>query len=407
LLVLAVATCTISGGVLQLVWALVLLAALLHVGVFPRSGAADVLDWCNESRREACAALYLRMQPASHYTLGGNGDLKVARFEKSGKRGSPSTLVCYLESVDTHLQNFMGSLHGGATATIVDQATTAALVADGAFPGVSVSLGVHYTAGCLPGAKVRVEAKVTKRGATMAFTECKLYREKDGCLMAHATHVKQVRPPLWWQLFASVRPSLIGIVASRFLDIDTLLKAPSWPKVTRVEAPYDKELEPVTGLPRSDTGKRVYFAHLGDGKYPMQGFDSPLQGALKANSPPPAAPAAVTEVSRGVVWELDVQEAHTNAAATLHGGCTAAIIDVLGTSIIAQGDPNECGVAIHLDVQYSAPASVGECIVFKVSEMKRGKRLVFIEAQVQDQSGRVVATGTVTKSLRGPIPAPK
>ena len=79
------------------------------------------------------------------------------------------------------------------------------------------------------------------------------------------------------------------------------------------------------------------------------------------------------------VWSLTVGEHHTAPSGSLHSGCTAAIVDVLGTSVIAMGDPAECGVAINLDVQVTAPVAVGEVVAFEASVLKRGGRLVFVE----------------------------
>ena len=95
-------------------------------------------------------------------------------------------------------------------------------------------------------------------------------------------------------------------------------------------------------------------------------------------------------------------ERHLNPFGALHGGCTAAVIDVLGTSLIAMGNEDECGVAINLAVQYTSSAAQGDIVNFDTSMMKRGKRLAFVEVMVSSRGGRKVATGTVTKSLLGP-----
>ncbi|KAJ1456045.1 HotDog domain-containing protein, partial [Pelagophyceae sp. CCMP2097] len=86
--------------------------------------------------------------------------------------------------------NFLASFHGGCLATTVDAATSVALIAAGACPGVSVSLTVDFVNGCSHDASVLVEAKVLRTGRNLAFTECLLRREADGVLMARATHVK-------------------------------------------------------------------------------------------------------------------------------------------------------------------------------------------------------------------------
>ena len=49
-----------------------------------------------------------------------------------------------------------------------------ALPADGGWPGVSVSLGVTYLAGCAAAEEVRLVPTVLRRGGSMAYAECKV-----------------------------------------------------------------------------------------------------------------------------------------------------------------------------------------------------------------------------------------
>ena len=109
------------------------------------------------------------------------------------------------------LHNFFGSMHGGAIASAIDVATTVAIASAGGWPGVSTSLGVTYVAGCAPDEEVRLVPSVLKLGATLAYTECKLYRLSDGVLMARGWHVKHVVPPgLAPTLLLALRPALLS-----------------------------------------------------------------------------------------------------------------------------------------------------------------------------------------------------
>ena len=166
-------------------------------------------------------------------------------------------------------------------------------------------------------------------------------------------------------------------------------------KYPRVGAP--SEVERRTGLPLSDAGKREYFALLGDGRHPMQGFDTALEGGLRV-LPEPAPSGDVAG------WSLTVDDRHLNPAGTLHGGCTAAVVDVLGTALIALGNEEECGVAINLQVEFVAAAARGDTVRFDATMLKRGRRLAFVQVLALGDKGKVLARGTVTKSLRG---APK
>ena len=107
---------------------------------------------------------------------------------------------------------------------------------------------------------------------------------------------------------------------------------------------------------------------------------------------------------------MQVGALHTNTMGMLHGGCTASLVDVLGSAAIAFEEEYECGVAASLDVQFLAPAPEGTSIHWKAEVLKRGGRLATVqvtaEAVAPGRAGkmtgpRIVAIGTVTKSLRG------
>ena len=101
---------------------------------------------------------------------------------------------------------------------------------------------------------------------------------------------------------------------------------------------------------------------------------------------------------------MRIGDAHANTFGALHGGCTASLVDVLGSAKIAFEDPLECGVAVSLEVQYCAPAKRGEEIEWTAHVLKRGGRLASVEvraAVVDGGRARLVAVGTVSKSMRG------
>ena len=126
----------------------------------------------------------------------------------------------------------------------------------------------------------------------------------------------------------------------------------------------------------------------------MQGWDKHLGDALTLVSP-------FVDDATAVVWKLDVREAHGNTFSALHGGCSASLVDVLGSAVIAMGDAHECGVAIALDVHYASPAKVGDVVTWRAKTAKRGGRLVTVDVKATSSKGKVVCYGSVTKSLRG------
>ena len=124
----------------------------------PKGGGSD--DDLDLNRRAAAA-------------IGGGGayDLHDHLRVENTRDSWPLTLALKLTPA---LHNFFGSMHGGCLASAIDVATTVAIVADGGWPGVSVSLGVTYLAGCGAAEEVRLVPTVLRRGGSMAYAECKV-----------------------------------------------------------------------------------------------------------------------------------------------------------------------------------------------------------------------------------------
>ena len=130
--------------------------------------------------------------------------------------GAPPDGVDFALTVTPPIMNFLGSLHGGAIATVVDEATTLALIAAGHFPGVSTAIEVQYTKGCAEGDVIRVEARVLRAGRTVAFTECRLYSTTyPNELLARGTHTKMISAPSWWPLVRALPLSVVARLLPR------------------------------------------------------------------------------------------------------------------------------------------------------------------------------------------------
>jgi len=101
--------------------------------------------------------------------------------------------------------------------------------------------------------------------------------------------------------------------------------------------------------------------------------------------------------------ELDVAKEHTNAFGTLHGGCTATMVDTVTTSALVATSRGEPGVSVDLAVSYLAAANLGETVVVEGSVIKLGKSLAFTRADVFRKSdNKLLATGLHTKALPPP-----
>lgn len=92
--------------------------------------------------------------------------------------------------VEEEQLNGLGTLHGGFTAYVLDYSTSAALMAMGSTPGVSIDLGVSYLSAAKPGDIVTVETDCKKLGRTLAFLEAE-FKVNDK-LIATGKHTKFV-----------------------------------------------------------------------------------------------------------------------------------------------------------------------------------------------------------------------
>lgn len=94
--------------------------------------------------------------------------------------------------VGESVQNMGGFLHGGALATLVDDAGTLAIVtADRENrPGVTSDLNVSYFAPAPGGSTVVADAVVLKIGKTLAFVSVDIRRKTDGVLVAQGRMTK-------------------------------------------------------------------------------------------------------------------------------------------------------------------------------------------------------------------------
>ena len=85
-------------------------------------------------------------------------------------------------AVQAAVQNWGGTLHGGAIATLVDNIGTLAIMAadrEGR-PGVTTDLNVSYFSAAPSGSVVRVAGRTVKCGRTLAFVEVDLFLETEG-----------------------------------------------------------------------------------------------------------------------------------------------------------------------------------------------------------------------------------
>ena len=91
--------------------------------------------------------------------------------------------------------NNMGSLHGGAISTIIDQITTMAIAAVDDRNSVSIDLSVSFTTALKEGETMQIEAICHKIGKSLAFTSAEI--KSKGVLIASGKHTKFMLNSTW------------------------------------------------------------------------------------------------------------------------------------------------------------------------------------------------------------------
>ncbi|CAE6947213.1 ACOT13 [Symbiodinium natans] len=106
------------------------------------------------------------------------------------------------------------------------------------------------------------------------------------------------------------------------------------------------------------------------------------------------------KVEEGYVeCQITVGDGVKNAYGTMHGGCTATLVDVLGTMALLSKDPTRPGVSVEMSQTFMAPAKGGEVITVTGTVTKYGRALGFTEVKLTDASGKLLATGRHTKAF--------
>ncbi len=105
---------------------------------------------------------------------------------------------------------------------------------------------------------------------------------------------------------------------------------------------------------------------------------------------------------QGISFRWTVPEQYVNSAGNLQGGVLAAFIDAtLGATCAAHLPEDHYPALAEMKISFLRPVPAGTTITATGRVIKGGKRLLFVEAEVTDESGKLVAKVTGTE-----IPAP-
>ena len=121
------------------------------------------------------------------------------RFESASK-GPPSPQVSYLLTVPPDLCNYMGNLHGGCAATLVDVLSTAILLGmsrPGVFAlgGVSRHLKTTYLRPVPQGTEIRLKCSLVQIGRRLAYLRAEISRVDNGDVCVLGDHEKANTDP--------------------------------------------------------------------------------------------------------------------------------------------------------------------------------------------------------------------
>ncbi|KAI8469026.1 MAG: HotDog domain-containing protein [Monoraphidium minutum] len=108
----------------------------------------------------------------------------------------------------------------------------------------------------------------------------------------------------------------------------------------------------------------------------------------------------VAEASAGrVLCRMRAARKHANRYGTMHGGCIATLVDVIGSAaIITQADRG--GVSLSITTHYLRPMAIGEVVEIEATVAKIGKQIGTAVVSLRDAaSGALVAQGTHVKAL--------
>uniref|UniRef100_A0A7E4UX59 4HBT domain-containing protein n=1 Tax=Panagrellus redivivus TaxID=6233 RepID=A0A7E4UX59_PANRE len=111
------------------------------------------------------------------------------------------------------------------------------------------------------------------------------------------------------------------------------------------------------------------------------------------------------------VYEFLVTEDTVNSVGTMHGGCTATLLDVCMANVLvdekALSDVNstQLGTTVDLTISYLNGAQLGDTVVIEAQSVKRGRALAFLTAEAYSKkTKKPIALAKQTLAL---LPKPK
>jgi uncharacterized protein (TIGR00369 family) len=106
----------------------------------------------------------------------------------------------------------------------------------------------------------------------------------------------------------------------------------------------------------------------------------------------------VQNPSEGVTFKWKVPEALCNTAGNLQGGVLAAFADsVLGAACAVFLDESDYPALAEMKIQIMRPAPAGTTITGTGRVLKTGRRVIFVEAEITAEDGKLIAKASGTE----------
>ena len=99
-----------------------------------------------------------------------------------------------------------------------------------------------------------------------------------------------------------------------------------------------------------------------------------------------------------IVYHMLVQEKHLATPRAAHGGSVSAFMDgTMGVCALSEVImDNHVVSTIEMKISFVSPALIGRTLIGTAKTIKKGKRIVFVEGQIHDDLGNLIAMASGT-----------
>jgi len=99
-----------------------------------------------------------------------------------------------------------------------------------------------------------------------------------------------------------------------------------------------------------------------------------------------------------VTYEMEIHEKHLATPRAAHGGAVSAFMDAtMGVCALTQVvKENKVVSTIEMKLSFVSPALIGKKLIGTAKTIKKGKRIIFVEGEIHNDEGILIAMGSGT-----------